>query len=117
MCVGEDGHVAIELTARCALDATDETCESGRNVNACPCCISEDTSRDCHDMLISPYSLLSGSVVPKAPDAHFGGIVAVTGGHVFALSLVSANSYGNIQNPFFIESLTQYSISSIVLRI
>ena len=115
LCVGEDGHIAIELTTRCSLDASDDTCESGRNVNACPCCISEDASRDCHDTLVSPYALSSRSNGQKTQSAHSGGAVTVTGIHASAISSVTADSSGNIRNPFLIESATQCSISSVIL--
>lgn len=118
LCVGEDGHVAIELTIRCALDTSDDdTCESGRDVNSCPCCISEDASPACNDTRVSPYSLSSGSNVPYTQGTPSGGAVTVTGVHVSASSFVTANASGNIGNPFFIESVTHRSLSSVILLI
>ncbi|MFH0727219.1 MAG: hypothetical protein V2B19_12870 [Pseudomonadota bacterium] len=105
----------MKLTTSCALEASDDACGSGRDAQSCPCCIGEEASRACNDSIVSPYSLSSGSIVPRTPDAHSGGALAVTGVHMSAISFVTANSSGNIRNPFLIESAIHRSIFSIIL--
>lgn len=117
LCVGEDGHVAMRLSASCALKVSGETCESGPDAGPCPCCISGEAPRGCNDTLVSPYSLSAGSVVPRTPEAHSGGAVMVTGVHESAISCVMANSVAGIRNPFLIESPAHHGISSVILLI
>jgi hypothetical protein len=117
LCVGEDGHVAMRLSASCVLEASGDTCQSSPDAGPCSCCISGEASRGCSDTLVSPYSLSAGSVVPRAPDAHFGGAVMATGVHESAISCVMANSSVDIRNPFLIESAAHCGISSVILLI
>jgi hypothetical protein len=117
LCVGDDGHVAIKLMTGCPLGSPGDICESRRNSGPCPCCISDADPRDCSDTSVFPFLRSLRSNIQKTPEVQSGAIVSVTGTHTCALSFVATNSSRNIRNPFFIESVTQFSISSVVLRI
>jgi hypothetical protein len=117
LCVGDDGRVAIKLMTGCPLETPADTCESGRDAGSCPCCISGANPRDCSDTPVSPFLRSLRSNIQKTPETQSGVMVAVPGTHTCTLSVVATHSSRNIRNPFFIERVTQLSISSVVLRI
>lgn len=117
LCIGEAGHVAIELITGCALQTPNDFCASGQGSRSCPHCIGEDDHRDCRDISPSTVSLSSRSSIPITPAIHSGWAVSATALHAGAPSFGKVGTSGYISNPFLIQSMTQRSFFCVVLQI
>lgn len=118
MCVGENGHVAIELMNECAVQSSEGACELDRTAGPCPHCIGEENSRNCNDFSLSPFSLSFRSAIQATLNIPSERAVSVIGLQAGTLPPFAAAGFsGDICNPFFIESATQRHLSVIVLQI
>lgn len=117
LCIGERGHVAIELMTGCTLKPPEDTCESSGEPGFCPRCYSEEDHGDCNDISPPPFSLSYRTKIHATPDIHNGWAVSSAGLRAGSPAFLAAANSGDIFNPFLIQNGTRHIFSCVVLQI
>lgn len=120
LCIGDQGHVAVELLAECGLAGQSNTVfDSSKGTSSCQNCIEEDGPYTCNDTAISP-AFLSPRTQTKCLDYRHPLCVTLPVGLLSKARLPDVSSQTSLvftQTCVTPSHQLLLSISSVVIRV